>query len=76
MVADVGAAPVGEPEADADDNQLHSLQSTDGPTETARTGAKNVHILPTDTRRRQHFRTRWEATPAGATTPFYGLSNQ
>ena len=49
VVADVEAAPVGELDADVDDHHLCTVQSTAGPTETVRTGAKNSHILLTDT---------------------------
>ena len=41
-VTDVEAAPVGEPDVDKDNHQLHPLQSIVGLTEIARTGAKNV----------------------------------
>ena len=49
-VADMDAAPVGEPNADvnADDHQILPLQSIVGLTEIARTGAKNVLTLPTE----------------------------
>ena len=57
VVTDVDAAPVGELDVDADDHQLHPLQSTDGITETAHTGAKNVHNLPTDKIRMRPLRT-------------------
>ena len=58
-VADVDAAPVGEPNADvnADYHQLRPLQSIAGLTEIASTGAKNVLTLPTDTRRMRTSRT-------------------
>ena len=67
-VPDVYAAPVGEPDLYADDHQLHPIQSTVGLTETAHTGAKNVHTLTTVTRRMQPSRTLWAATQTGATT--------
>ena len=49
-VVDVDAAPVGEPDVDLDDHQLHPLQSIVGITKIARTGAKNVHNLPKHTK--------------------------
>ena len=49
-VMDVDAAPVGDPDADAGNHPLHSLQSDAGPKETAHTGATNAHTLPTDTK--------------------------
>ena len=50
-VAYVEAALVGEPDVDAENHQLHPLQSTVGPTETLHTGAKNAHTLSKYTRR-------------------------
>ena len=69
-VADVDAAPVGEPNADVnvDDHQLRPLQIIVGLTKTARTGANNVLTLPTDTRRMRPKRILWTATPTGAIT--------
>ena len=50
-VVDVDAAKVGEPDVDADDHQLHPLQSSAGITETVHMGENNVHTLPIETRR-------------------------
>ena len=50
-VADVDADPVGETDVGAGDYQLNLIKSNVGLTGTAHTGAKNVHTLPTDTRR-------------------------
>ena len=55
VVADVEAAPVGELDADVDDHQLCTVQSTAGRMETVRTGEKNSHILLTDTIKMQPF---------------------
>ena len=67
-VADVDVALVGEPDVDVKNSQLHPLQIIVGLTENARTGAKNVHTLMTDTRRMQPLRILWAATPTGTTT--------
>ena len=68
VVADINAAPIGEPDVDVDDHQLHPLQSTVGPTEAARSVEKNVHTLPTDTRRMRPLLKLWAAIKTGATT--------
>ena len=56
-VADMDVAPVGEPDADTDNNPLRSLQSTAVFTETAQAGATNSHTLPTEKIRMQPPRT-------------------
>ena len=56
-VVDVDAAPLGEPNTDADDHQLRTLQSADGPTETVLRGKNNAHILLMETGRIQPLRT-------------------
>ena len=56
---DMGAALVGDPnaDADADAHQLCPLQSIAGPTVIVHTIMKNVRTLPTDTRAMRSSRT-------------------